>query len=125
MLPSQATTKKFEEEGVDDLVLLPKVTNEGIMKNLEKRYQRNLIYTNIGPVLVSVNPFKYIKGICDNEQVDGILNFFCGVFFSSYVDYKGRFRYEVPPNIFALAEDAYRTMKNQSENQCIIITYVM
>lgn len=72
MLPSQATTKKFDEEGVDDLVLLPKVTNEGIMKNLEKRYRRNLIYTNIGPVLVSVNPFRYIKGICDNEQVDGI-----------------------------------------------------
>jgi hypothetical protein len=40
----QATTKKFEEEGVDDLVLLPKVTNQGIMANLEKRYKRDLIY---------------------------------------------------------------------------------
>lgn len=36
--------KKFEEEGVDDLVLLPKVTNEGIMLNLHKRYTRDRIY---------------------------------------------------------------------------------
>lgn len=60
-------------------------------------------------MLISVNPFRYIKGLCDPEQVD---------------DYKNRFRHEVPPNVFALAEEAYRAMKNQQENQCIIITYV-
>jgi len=38
------------------------------------------------------------------------------------VDYKNRFRYECPPNIFALAEEAYRKMKNELENQCVIIT---
>lgn len=59
-------------------------------------------------MLVSVNPFRWIKGLCDDENV---------------LEYKGRFRYEVQPNIFALAEDAYREMKNQQENQCIIITY--
>lgn len=47
------------------------------------------IQTNIGPVLVSVNPFRYTKGVCDDENVS---------------TYRGRFRYEVPPNIFALAE---------------------
>lgn len=106
-MAQSTAAKKFEEEGVDDLVLLPKVTNEGIMLNLHKRYTRDRIYTNIGPVLVSVNPFRWIKGLCDDENV---------------LEYKGRFRYEVQPNIFALAEDAYREMKNQQENQCIIIT---
>ena len=61
-------------------------------------------------MLISVNPFKRIKGLCDDEQVD---------------DYKNRFRHEVPPNIFALAEEAYRAMKNQQENQCVIITCVL
>jgi len=104
---SQATTKKFEEEGVEDLVLLPKVTNQGITANLLKRYQRDKIYTNIGPVLVSVNPFRLIKGVCDPENVQ---------------EYKGRFRHEVPPNVFALSEEAYAKMKGENENQCVIIT---
>jgi myosin-1 len=101
------TTAQVEQLGVDDLVLLPKVNEQGIVDNLRKRYLIDKIYTNIGPVLISVNPFMYIKGLCDNENVE---------------EYKGRFRYEVPPNIFALAEDAYRKMKNETENQCVIIT---
>jgi len=94
-------------DGVDDLVLLPKVTEEGIVGNLNTRYMRDKIYTNIGPVLISVNPFRLIKGLCDEENV---------------IEYKGRFRHEVQPNIFALAEEAYRNMKNDQENQCVIIT---
>ncbi|XP_049849334.1 myosin heavy chain IB-like [Schistocerca gregaria] len=100
------TAAAFEIEGVDDLVLLPKVTEADISENIKKRYMLDKIYTNIGPVLLSVNPFRRIPGICDTEQVD---------------EYRGRFRYEVPPNIFALAEEAYRQLKN-IENQCVIIT---
>lgn len=102
-----ATTSVFEREGVDDLVLLPKVTEEGIVDNINKRYMLDKIYTNIGPVLLSINPFRLIPGICDIEQVD---------------DYRNRFRHEVPPNIFALAEEAYRAIKNQQESQCVIIS---
>eukprot|EP01122_Echinamoeba_exundans_P000766 TRINITY_DN106_c0_g2_i1.p1 TRINITY_DN106_c0_g2~~TRINITY_DN106_c0_g2_i1.p1 ORF type:complete len:1054 (-),score=319.54 TRINITY_DN106_c0_g2_i1:104-3265(-) len=101
------TTAQIAAEGVEDLVLLPKVTEEGIVDNIKKRYMGDKIYTNIGPVLISVNPFKRIPNLCDDAQVD---------------DYKNRFRHEVPPNIFALAEEAYRAMKNQQENQCVIIT---
>jgi myosin-1 len=97
----------MEQQGVDDLVLLPQVTEDGICGNLLKRFRSDLIYTNIGPVLISVNPFRWIKGICDDENVD---------------QFRGRFRHEVQPNIFALAEEAYRSVKNEQENQCVIIT---
>jgi hypothetical protein len=30
---------------------------------------------------------------------------------------------ELPPHIFAIGEGAYRSMKNDKENQCIIISY--
>jgi myosin-1 len=82
------------------------VTEEGITDNIKKRYMLDKIYTNIGPVLLSVNPFKHIPGLCDPEQVD---------------DYRNRFRYEVPPNIYALAEEAYRALK-AGDSQCVIIT---
>eukprot|EP01129_Flabellula_baltica_P002905 TRINITY_DN12788_c0_g1_i1.p1 TRINITY_DN12788_c0_g1~~TRINITY_DN12788_c0_g1_i1.p1 ORF type:complete len:1025 (-),score=286.40 TRINITY_DN12788_c0_g1_i1:18-3092(-) len=101
------TQATFEREGVEDLVLLPKVDELGIVANLEKRFMMDRIYTNIGPVLVSVNPFRWIKGICDDENVP---------------EYRGRFRHEVPPNAFVIAEAAYRAIKGAQESQCIIIT---
>jgi len=30
---------------------------------------------------------------------------------------------ELPPHIFGIAEGAYRAMKNDNENQCVIISY--
>ena len=89
--------KGFETQGVDDLVMLPKVSEEGILENLRKRYNLQLIYTNIGPVLIAVNPYKDL-GISNEDWIS------C---------YKGRFRHELPPHIFALAEETYRMMKGE------------
>jgi myosin-1 len=51
------TTKK-KEVGVSDLTLISKVSNEAINENLKKRFENGEIYTYIGHVLVSVNPFR-------------------------------------------------------------------
>lgn len=37
-------------------------------------------------------------------------------------DYVGRSRIELPPHIFSIAEEAFRSMLNEKENQCIIIS---
>ena len=68
-----------------------------------------VIKTYIGHVLISVNPFKEIKGIYTDRTLK---------------DYKGKFRYELPPHVFALADDMYRSMLNERENQCVIIRLV-
>eukprot|EP01100_Stratorugosa_tubuloviscum_P009543 TRINITY_DN3_c0_g1_i1.p1 TRINITY_DN3_c0_g1~~TRINITY_DN3_c0_g1_i1.p1 ORF type:complete len:1096 (-),score=666.41 TRINITY_DN3_c0_g1_i1:101-3388(-) len=105
-MASKKTAKNFEQEGVDDLVMLPKVTEDQIIENIKKRYMVDLIYCNIGPVLVSINPFKRIP-IFEQQHVQM---------------YQGKFRHELPPHIFALAEETYRAMKNEGENQCVIIS---
>lgn len=51
-----ATKKK--EVGVSDLTLLSKVSDEAINDNLHKRFENGIIYTYIGHVLISVNPFR-------------------------------------------------------------------
>ena len=48
---------------VDDLVLLNTVTEEAIVSNLQNTFAKNSIYTAIGPVLLSVNPFQPIDGL--------------------------------------------------------------
>jgi myosin-1 len=47
--------------GVEDMTLLGRLDNNTISSNLELRFQHDEIYTYIGYVLVSVNPYKELK----------------------------------------------------------------
>ena len=44
--------------GVGDFVLLPQINMESFLANLKARHAAGLIYTYIGEVCVSVNPYK-------------------------------------------------------------------
>ena len=95
-----------KEVGVSDLTLLSSVSNEEITKNLHLRFENALIYTYIGHVLISVNPFRDL-GIYTEQVLES---------------YKGKNRLEMPPHVFAIAESMYYNMKSYNENQCVIIS---
>ncbi|XP_028297932.1 myosin IEb [Gouania willdenowi] len=92
--------------GVDDMVLLSKINEDAITDNLKRRYMDDYIFTYIGPVLISVNPFKQLPYFTDREVEL----------------YQGAAQYENPPHIYALADNMYRNMMIDSENQCVIIS---
>ncbi|XP_064613416.1 unconventional myosin-Ic-like [Liolophura sinensis] len=93
--------------GVQDFVLLEDFKSpEAFLSNLAKRFQANLIYTYIGPVLVSINPYKTLD-IYNDEVIKTYRN----------VNF-----YELPPHIFAIADAAYRSMRGENRDQCVLIS---
>ena len=49
------------------MTLLSKIDDAAIAENLKKRFDTDWIFTYIGPVLVSVNPFKKMKYFTERE----------------------------------------------------------
>ncbi|XP_036377073.1 unconventional myosin-If [Megalops cyprinoides] len=99
-------SQNVKQSGVDDMVLLSKITEDAIVENLKKRYMDDYIFTYIGSVLISVNPFKQMPYFTDRE----------------IELYQGAAQYENPPHIYALTDNMYRNMMIDGENQCVIIS---
>ncbi|CAE6338846.1 unnamed protein product [Rhizoctonia solani] len=97
---------KKKQVGVSDMTLLTTISNDSVNDNLEKRWKNGEIYTYIGQVLISVNPFRDL-GIYTEAVLES---------------YKGKNRLEMPPHVFAIAESSYYNMKSYKENQCVIIS---
>ncbi len=87
--------------------MMDKIDEATILKNLENRYAINHIYTNIGPVLIAINPFKLYPELYTQQNLD---------------EYRGKKHYEVAPHVYCLADDAYSNMVNYRENHCVIIS---
>ncbi|XP_030067877.1 unconventional myosin-XV [Microcaecilia unicolor] len=105
-LPSMRHQEEAEEDGVEDMTQLEDLQEESILNNLKSRFDREIIYTYIGSILVSVNPYK-MHNIYGTEYV---------------MKYEGRALGENPPHLFAIANVAYNKMMDAKHNQCIIIS---
>nr|XP_020666174.1 unconventional myosin-Ib isoform X3 [Pogona vitticeps] len=92
--------------GVGDMVLLEPLTEETFIDNLKQRFDHSEIYTYIGSVVISINPYRLLP-IYSPEKVE---------------EYRNRNFYELRPHIFALSDEAYRSLRDQDKDQCILIT---
>ncbi|KAI0219495.1 Myosin-IIIb [Lamellibrachia satsuma] len=90
----------------DDLAKLPELTEQVMRVHLSQRYSEDKIYTNVGDILIAVNPFKrmpiFTKQICTqyHELAPGS---------------------SLSPHVFGVAERAYRALMREQCPQCCII----
>uniref|UniRef100_A0A671TS82 Myosin X, like 1 n=1 Tax=Sparus aurata TaxID=8175 RepID=A0A671TS82_SPAAU len=94
-------------DGVEDMSALAELHEAAIMHNLYQRYHKDNIYTNIGSILAAVNPYKQISGLYDPERVDLYSKHHIG---------------ELPPHIFAVANECYRCIWKRHDSQCVLIS---
>ncbi|XP_054198138.1 unconventional myosin-VIIb isoform X3 [Homo sapiens] len=93
-------------QGVDDMIRLGDLNEAGMVHNLLIRYQQHKIYTYTGSILVAVNPFQVLP-LYTLEQVQ--------LYYSRHMG-------ELPPHVFAIANNCYFSMKRNKRDQCCIIS---
>lgn len=90
---------------MQNLIHLPDFSTDSIINALHVRYDQDQIYTDIGSILVALNPYK-ILDIYTHEQL------------SLYV----HGREDLPPHVFRVAAGAYRGLCDDRTNQSIVIS---
>ncbi|ORX76076.1 hypothetical protein BCR32DRAFT_209564, partial [Anaeromyces robustus] len=93
-------------EDVDDMITLQELHEGSLFHNLYMRYEKDLIYTYTGNILVSVNPYKSLP----LYTIDLVR------------EYKGAAFGELPPHIFAIANETLSCLRKTGENQCVVIS---
>lgn len=89
-------------ENMDDLHPLNEAT---ILANIAHRYRTDQIYTRTGPILIAMNPFKWLP-IYGPEVVR---------------QYSGKPYGTLPPHCYQEAEDAYQQLQRTHVNQSVVI----
>jgi myosin heavy subunit len=92
---------------LEDMSKLSYSNEPAVLHNLNLRYQDDLIYTYSGLFLVAVNPYKNVP-IYTNKEGD--------------LYKQGRGREDVPPHVFQVAEEAYRNMVTNQQDQSMLVT---
>uniref|UniRef100_A0AAR2KX92 Myosin, heavy chain 11a, smooth muscle n=1 Tax=Pygocentrus nattereri TaxID=42514 RepID=A0AAR2KX92_PYGNA len=99
---------------VEDMAELTCLNEASVLHNLRERYFSGLIYTYSGLFCVVVNPYKMLP-IYSEKIIDM---------------YKGKKRHEVPPHIYSITDNAYRSMMQgesgagKTENTKKVIQYL-
>ncbi|KAI3816405.1 hypothetical protein L1987_16099 [Smallanthus sonchifolius] len=91
-------------DGIDDLIQLSYLSEPSVLYNLQYRYDRDMIYSKAGPVLVAINPFKTIPLYGDD-----------------YIEAYKRKKKD-SPHVYAIADTAIREMIRDEVNQSIVIS---
>lgn len=90
---------------VDDLVRLEDMNIPTIMFNLKERAKSDLIYTNVGSILVSVNPYQLLP-----------------IYTPAVMELYRRGKSNLPPHPFNLADQCYKALFEENKNQSILVS---
>ncbi|XP_044034497.1 unconventional myosin-XV [Siniperca chuatsi] len=96
----------IEVDEVEDLSQLEEVCESSVLLNLKKRFHRDCIYTYIGNMLLSINPFKPLNIYTEELRQK----------------YQGKEQQKNSPHVYAIADAIFSQSQASTQEQCIIIS---
>ena len=96
-------------EGVEDMVALDELTEATVLSTLRVRYDRKQIYTNVGGILVAVNPYETIANVYGEDRMAGAA--------AADAAFSG-----AAPHPFVMAEQALRALDRDRASQSFVIS---
>jgi len=91
---------------INDMADMTYLNEASVLYNLRARYTNGFIYTYSGLFCVVINPYRRLPIYTKNVVLK----------------YQGKRRTEMPPHLFSIADNAYRNMLVDRENQSMLIT---
>jgi myosin heavy chain 6/7 len=91
---------------LEDMANMTYLNESAVLHNLRSRYVNGYIYTYSGLFCVVINPYRRLPIYTMNVVQK----------------YQGKRKTEMPPHLFSIADNAYRAMLVDRENQSILIT---
>ena len=92
------------DDNVENLVDLDELSEGAILHHTRLRFQKKLIYTHVGSILVAVNPFENLP-IYGERDIRRALE-----------------ASQPFPHVFVTAATAYQQLKNNLKNQSVLIS---
>ncbi len=99
-----------EQNIPEDLTSLTHLHEPAVVYCLKRHYEENSIYTYTGKILLALNPFQ----ILDNIYGEGIME--------KYWNNNGLQEERPPPHVYAIAQDAYRSLLHEGDDQSILVS---
>jgi myosin heavy subunit len=103
------------ETGIPDMMHMDELNHATLLINMKKRYNKDQIFTFVGPTLLIINPFKKISGLYGDEIIDEYMSI---ITCDNMIERKK----ELEPHIYSVAATAFRQLKENKEKQAIVVS---
>ena len=94
----------------EDLTSLTHLHEPAVVYCLQRRYENDSIYTYTGKILLALNPFRVLNGLYGDNVMQ------------RYWETNHQHIDRKEPHIYAIAQDAYRSLMQMGEDQSILVS---
>ena len=106
-------TNDSSAQGFNDMVDMENLNEAELLYNIQRRYEKNAIYTYVGPTLLVVNPYQKIPSLVSPECLN---NYQKKVYEPTY-NFK-----DSDPHVYAIGAHCIRKLCETKKNQAIVIS---
>jgi myosin heavy subunit len=103
-----------------DLVDCDDISEAGILRELETRFNRNDIYSSIGPILIAMNPYRLIPHLYDVDILNSFIVQNQNYSYESHLSNSLIHRHN--PHVWMVPFSAYQQMRFEQCPQAIVIS---